>query len=195
MRPLSARDTAPWWTSKTEVDEPTVVVGVVTGVHGLRGDVSVQNRSDNPDRWAPGGIVLREDGAALTIGSSRRHGRKLLVKFDGIADRSAAERLRGAILVVPESWLPELEEGEWWAHQLEGCEVRTGSGRVLGVVREVIPNPANDLWVAVDDHGIETLVPALADLLIDVDVEARTILVRDVPGLTAPEEPPKETEG
>lgn len=177
------------------MEEPTVVVGVVTGVHGLRGDVSVQNRSDNPDRWAPGGIVLREDGAALTIGSSRRHGRRLLVKFDGVSDRSAAERLRGVVLVVPESWLPELAEGEWWAHQLEGCEVRTGSGRVLGVVREVIPNPANDLWVAVDDQGIETLVPALADLLLDVDVEARTILVRDVPGLTAPEEPPKESEG
>ncbi len=117
------------------------------------------------------------------------------MKFDGIADRSAAERLRGAVLVVPESWLPELAEGEWWAHQLEGCEVRTGSGRVLGVVREVIPNPANDLWVAVDDQGIETLVPALADLLLDVDVEARTILVRDVPGLTAPEKPPTEFEG
>jgi 16S rRNA processing protein RimM len=171
------------------VDEPTVVVGVVTGVHGLRGEVSVQNRSDNPDRWTAGGVVLREDGEALTIAASRRHGRKLLVSFDGVADRSAAERLRGAFLVVPESWLPDLSEGEWWAHQLEGCEVRTVSGRVLGVVREVIANPANDLWVAVDEDGRETLVPALADLLIDVDVAARSIVVDDVPGLTAPEEP------
>lgn len=171
------------------MDEPTVVVGVVTGVHGLRGEVSVQNRSDNPDRWAPGGSVLREDGRALSITGSRRHGRKLLVSFDGISDRSAAEGLRGTVLVVPESWLPALPEGEWWAHQLEGCEVRTVSGRVLGVVREVIPNPANDLWVAVDDEGKETLVPALADLLIDVDVGARSIVVHDVPGLTAPEEP------
>jgi 16S rRNA processing protein RimM len=192
VRPPSARDTAPWWTSKTEVDEPTVVVGVVTGVHGLRGDVSVQDRSDNPDRWAPGGTVLREDGAALTIESSRRHGRRLLVKFAGIADRSAAERIRGTVLVVPESWLPDLAEGEWWAHQLEGCEVRTASGRVLGIVREVIPNPANDIWVAVDDEGSETLVPALADLLIDVDIDARTIVVHDVPGLTAPEETPED---
>jgi 16S rRNA processing protein RimM len=192
--PPSARDTAPWWTSKTEVDEPTVVVGVVTGVHGLRGDVSVQNRSDNPDRWAPGGTVLREDGTVLTIESSRRHGRRLLVKFAGIADRNAAERIRGTVLVVPESWLPDLAEGEWWAHQLEGCEVRTASGRVLGVVKEVIPNPANDIWVAVNEEGIETLVPALADLLIDVDVEARTIVVDDVPGLTAPEERAVETD-
>ena len=174
------------------MDEPTVVVGVVTGVHGLRGEVSVQNRSDNPDRWVAGGVVLREDGAALTIASSRRHGRRLLVTFDGIADRNTAERLRGAVLVVPERWLPELSDGEWWAHQLEGCEVRTVSGRVLGVVTEVIPNPANDLWVAVDDEGRETLVPALADLLIDVDVAARSILVADVPGLTAPEEPEED---
>jgi 16S rRNA processing protein RimM len=171
------------------VDEPTVVVGVVTGIHGLRGEVSVQNRSDNPDRWAPGGTVFREDGAPLTISASRRQGRRLLVSFGGISDRSSAEALRGTVLVVPESWLPDLSEGEWWAHQLEGCVVRTVSGRILGVVREVIPNPANDLWVAVDDDGRETLVPALADLLIDVDVGARTILVDDVPGLTAPEEP------
>ena len=177
------------------MDEPTVVVGVVTGVHGLRGEVSVQNRSDNPDRWSPGGTVLRQDGAALTIEASRRHGRRLLVKFAGVGDRSAAEELRGAVLVVPESWLPDLAEGEWWAHQLEGCEVRTASGRVLGVVKEVIPNPANDLWVAIDDEGRETLVPALEDLLIDVDVEARTIVVDDVPGLTAPEEPPEEGQG
>lgn len=169
------------------MDEPTVVVGVVTGVHGLRGDVSVQNRSDNPDRWTPGGTVLREDGAALTIEASRRHGRRLIVKFAGVADRSDAEALRGAVLVVPEAWLPDLSEGEWWAYQLEGCEVRTASGRVLGIVKEVIPNPANDLWVAVDDEGNETLIPALADLLIDVDVNARTIVVQDVPGLTAPE--------
>jgi 16S rRNA processing protein RimM len=170
------------------VDEPTVVVGVVTGVHGLRGEVSVQNRSDNPDRWRAGGTVLTEDGAVLTITSSRRHGRRLLVAFDGVADRTAAERLRGRVLVVPDSWLPDLPAGEWWAHQLEGCRVRTDAGRDLGLVREVIANPANDLWVAVDADGRETLIPALSDLLLDVDVEGRSILVRDVPGLTAPEE-------
>lgn len=174
------------------MDEPTVVVGIVTGVHGLRGEVSVQNRSDNPDRWTPGGTVFREDGSALTIVASRRHGRRLLVSFDGVSDRSSAEALRGTVLVVPESSLPDLAEGEYWAHQLEGCEVRTVSGRILGTIREVIPNPANDLWVAVDDTGRETLVPALADLLIDVDVAARTILVDDVPGLTGPEEPEDE---
>lgn len=170
------------------MDEPTVVVGVVTGVHGLRGDVSVQNRSDNPDRWQPGGTVLREDGRALTVESSRRHGRRFLVKFAEVLDRGGAESLRGATLVVPESWLPTLATGEWWSFQLEGCAVETESGLPLGTLREVISNPANDIWVAVDPEGAETLVPVLDDLLVDVDIEAKRIVVRDVPGLTTPED-------
>ena len=95
--------------------------------------------------------------------------------------------MRGQVLVVPESWLPELPEGEYWPFQLEGCEVVTEDGRSLGTVAEVIPNPANDLWVAVDDDGEETLVPAISDVIVDVDVEAKRIVVREVPGITAPE--------
>jgi 16S rRNA processing protein RimM len=174
------------------VDEPTVVVGVVTGVHGLRGEVSVQNRSDNPDRWNPGERVLRDDGGSLTIDGARRHGKKLLVKFAEVPDREAAERLRGTVLVVPDSWLPKLQPGEWWAYQLEGCEVRTEAGRRLGNLTEVIANPANDLWVAVDEDGAETLIPALEEVLVDVDVDARRIVVRDVAGLTVPEDEAQE---
>ena len=80
-----------------------------------------------------------------------------------------------------------MPEGEWWSHEVVGCEVRTESGRRLGIVTEVIANPANDLWVTVDD-GSETLIPALADVLIEVDVERKRIVVRDVPGLTVPED-------
>ena len=169
------------------MDEPTVVVGVVTTAHGLRGEVAVQNRSDNPDRWQAGARVLLADGRELTIEGARPHGRRMLVKFAGIDDRGGAEGLRGVTLVVPESWLPPLPEGEWWSHQVVGCEVRTEGGRRLGVVTEVVANPANDLWVTVDE-GVETLIPALADVLIDVDVASKRILVRDVPGLTVPED-------
>ena len=91
-------------------------------------------------------------------------------------------------MLVPESWLPELPDGEWWPHQLEGCRVLTESGRDLGILSEVIANPANDLWVAVDRSGKETIVPALKDLLVRVDAPAKRIVVREVPGLTAPED-------
>lgn len=170
------------------MDEPTVVVGLITKAHGLQGEVTVQSRSDNPDRWVPGAVVYRSE-RSLTVDAIRPRttgGGELLVRFVGVSDRSSAEALRGEVH-VPRSWLPELAEGEWWPHQIEGCLVVTESGRQLGRVAEVVPNPANDLWVAVDDEGTETLIPALRDLLIDVAVDARRIVVRDVEGLTSPE--------
>ena len=144
------------------MDEPTLVVGVITTVHGLRGEVAVQNRSDNPERWDAGGQVFLVDGRRLTIEASRPHGRRLLVKFEGVDDRTSAEALRGATLVVPESWLPELPTGSWWAHELEGCSVVTTTGRELGTLVEVVANPANDLWIARDGVVLAPLHTAVA---------------------------------
>jgi 16S rRNA processing protein RimM len=171
------------------VDEPTVGVGLVTRAHGVHGEVAVQNRSDNEDRWLPGAVVFTQDGRSLTIEQVRPHGDRILVTFGGVADRAAAEALRGTELVVPESWLPDLGPDEWWPHQIEGCRVATETGRDLGTVVEVIANPANDLWVAAGEGGVETLIPALRSLLVEVDVRAKRIVVRDVPGVTAPEGP------
>jgi len=170
------------------VERPTIVVGVVLKPHGVRGEVSVQSRSDNPDRWTSGSIVFDDTGTRYLVTAARAHGTRLLVSFEGIADRMAAEGLRGREMLVPESWLPDLSDGEWWPHQLEGCEVVTERGRDLGILSEVIANPANDLWVAVDRLGNETLVPVLKDLLVDVDLATKRIVVRDVPGLTVPQD-------
>jgi 16S rRNA processing protein RimM len=167
------------------MDEPDIVVGAITKAHGLKGEVVVLNRSDNRERWAPGTIVFLQ-GRELEITASRPHGARMLVSFRGVTDRTAAEGLRGELTVRP-SQLPELPPGEYWPHQLQGCEVVTDAGRALGKITDVIPNPANDLWVAVDEVGAETLIPALADVLVDVDLEARRVLVRDIPGLTAPD--------
>jgi 16S rRNA processing protein RimM len=172
------------------VERPTVVVGVIAKPHGVRGEVAVQSRSDNPDRWKTDSVVFDREGTGYRVVDVRTHGKHLLVRFDGVDDRTMAEGLRGRELLVPESWLPVLPDGEWWPHQIEGCRVATDGDRDLGVITEVIANPANDLWVAVDDAGTETLIPALADLLRDVDVAAKRIVVREVPGLTAPDEEP-----
>jgi 16S rRNA processing protein RimM len=170
------------------VDEPTLAVGKVTKPHGLKGEVAVLVLSDNPARFAAGSVVYLEDGRALTIRSTRANGARRLVTFEGVADRAASDALKGALLVVPESALPELPEGTFWPHQLEGCEIVTEAGRSLGVLTEVIENPANDLWVATDGQGQETLVPALRDVIVEVDIAGRRVLVREVPGLTAPAE-------
>jgi 16S rRNA processing protein RimM len=170
------------------MDGPAVVVGTVAKAHGVRGEVAVQVLSDNPDRFAVGAVVYLEDGRTLTVASTRSHGGRLLVTFREVPGREAAEGLRGRTLVVPESMLPTLPEGQWWPHQLQGCDVRTEAGRELGRLVDVIPNPANDLWVARTQDGVETLVPVLPDVIVEVDPDAKRIVVRDVPGLTAPEE-------
>ena len=110
------------------------------------------------------------------------------MKFEGVDDRATAEALRGATLVVPESWLPELPEGSWWAHELEGCSIVTTTGRDLGTLVEVVANPANDLWIARDEAGTETLIPVIEEFLVEVDPAARRIVVVDVPGVTAPDD-------
>jgi 16S rRNA processing protein RimM len=171
------------------MDEPTIVVGRIVKPHGIQGELVVENRSDNAARWDPGSVLFLADGRTLTVASSRPHSGRLLVTFDEVTDRLTAEGVRGEVLVVPESWLPELGPGEWWPSQLEGCVVVTERGKELGRLTEVIPNPANDLWVAVDEAGTETLIPALDDVLVEVDVTGRRIVVREVPGLTAPAEP------
>jgi len=168
--------------------EPTVVVGRLTRVHGVQGELSVLVLTEVPGRFDDGAVVYLEDGRALTIESSRPHNDRLLVRFREVPDRAAAEALRGALVVVPSRTSPPLPEGSWWDHQLVGCEVRTEGDRMLGTLTEIIHTAANDVWVAVSEDGAETLVPALKDVLVSVDVDAKRIVVREVPGLTIPED-------
>lgn len=167
--------------------EPTVAVGRITRPHGVTGEVAVVVLSEVPGRFADGAIVWLEDGRPLTVGTSRPHKDRLLVRFREVADRAQAESLHGALLVVPESLSPPLLEGSWWDHQLIGCSVRTEGGCVLGALTEVIHTTANDVWAVVDYAGTETLVPALKDVLVDVDVATKRIVVREIPGLTVQE--------
>jgi len=171
------------------VEEPAVTVGRITKAHGVHGEVAIENRSDNPDRWVPGAVVFDEGGREFTVRSVRPHGSRLLVTFEGIDDRNDAERLAGVTLQVPEYWLPALPEGSWWSYEATGCAVRTESGRTLGTVEEVLAYPAQDIWRVVDAEGVETLIPAVDAFIVSVDLAGRSAVVRDVPGLTAPEGP------
>lgn len=166
------------------MDEPTVAVGRVSRAHGVQGEVAVLVLSEVEGRFAPGATLWLEDGRTLTVESSKPHRGGLLVRFREVRDREQAEGLQRALLVVPESSSPSLPEGSWWDHQIEGCAVETDRGRPLGTVREVIHTAANDVWSVVDGGGRETLVPALIDVLVSVDVGAKRIVVREIAGLT-----------
>lgn len=167
---------------------PTVAVGRITRAHGLNGDVAVFVISEVEDRFADGATVWLEDGRALTIASSRRHGDRLIVRFRELRDRTEAEAIGKALLVIPESMSPDLPEGSWWDHQLVGSAVSTDGGRELGELRDVIHTSANDVWTVIDDDGTETLIPVLNEVLVGVDVDAKRIVVKEIPGLTVPDE-------
>ena len=169
------------------MDEPTVVVGRITRAHGVTGEVAVQVISEVSGRFDDGATVWLEDGRTLTVESSRPHKDRLLVRFRGVEDRSQAQALHKALLVIPESASPQLPEGSWWDHRIVGCVVETDTGRELGIICDVIHTGANDVWSAVDDEGVETLVPVLRDVILDVDMDAKRVVVREIPGLTAPE--------
>jgi 16S rRNA processing protein RimM len=170
-------------------DEPAVAVGKITRAHGVRGEVAVLVLSEVEERFDPGVELLAEGHGSLSIEATRRDRGRLLVKFEGVEDRVAAQRLQGVYLMVPRAASPELPEGSYWPYELEGCEVRTEVGRSLGTIVDVIHTQANDVWAArsAGDPEAEVLIPALRDVVVSVDVRARRVVVRDVPGLTTEE--------
>ncbi len=150
----------------------------------MHGEVTVLVLSDVADRFSEGAELRLEDGRVLTVAAARPHKDRLLVRFEGVEDRAQAEALQTSLLVVPASASPELPEGSWWDHQIDGCTLETDTGRALGTVREVIHTAANDVWSAVDDAGVETLIPVLKDVVVSVDVDGGRIVIREIPGLT-----------
>jgi 16S rRNA processing protein RimM len=164
-----------------------VAVGRITGAHGVKGEVSILVLSQVAERFEPGSrLFLDETGARpVTVSAVRPHRQRLLVGFEGVHDRNQAEVLRGSYLFVPAGSAPELPEGEFWTHELVGCEVVTEAGRPLGRIREVIHTAANDVWAAEGEER-EVLIPALKDVVASVDVAGRKIVVREIEGLTVP---------
>jgi len=178
----------------TEASSPSpadelIAVGRVARAHGIHGEVLILPLTEVASRFDPGSRLNVGDaeGGTLTIATRRTHRSRPLVRFEEVADRTAAEALAGVYLFVPASSTPELPEGSFWPHQLAGAEVSTVDGRTLGRLREVIHTAANDVWVVAASDGRETLVPALRDVVRSVDVAVGRIVVEAVPGLTVPE--------
>jgi 16S rRNA processing protein RimM len=149
--------------------------------------VSVLVLSQVAERFEPGSRLFLDEseGRPLTVAEARPHRQRLLVRFEGVADRNRAEELQGSYLFVPAASAPGLPEGEFWTHQLIGCEVVTDSGSSLGRIREVIRTTANDVWATEGEQG-EILIPALKEVVGTVDVQGGRVIVHEIPGLTAP---------
>lgn len=160
------------------------VVGRVGRPHGLRGEVTVQVRTDFPDQRFAVGAQLRGDaGLTLTVETVRFHRGVLLVRFVGIATREAAAELRGCTLTIDAAELPDLTDpDEFYDHQLEGLVAVGPDGVKLGTVREVVHAPASDLLILETVNG-EVLVPFVHAIVPEVDLAGGRLVINPPAGL------------
>ena len=157
---------------------PWIAVGRLTRAHGVKGEVALIPLSDVSSRFAPGSRVFVDSspGRPLTVRASRPHRDRLLVTFEEVRDRTAAEALAGEYVFVPASSLPTLPEGEYWPHELMGCDVVTEDGGALGRIEEILRGPGNDVWV-VRGHQGERLLPAVKEVVRSVDIASTRVVV------------------
>jgi 16S rRNA processing protein RimM len=152
-------------------------VGQVMGAYGLDGAVKVMPLTDFQDRFDPGANLLL-DGSPRSVEWSRASQPGIVVKLDGIDNRTMAELFRGRYLEVPDDEMRPLEAGRFYHRQVVGLAAVTSSGQRLGVIAEVLERPANDVWVS-REGSIEHLIPATRDAIVSVDLPAGQVVVAD----------------
>lgn len=165
-----------------------ITIGRVAAPHGLRGELRVVLETDFPQRFAglrTAYLVHRGRVQAVTIAGYRPHRGGLLLTIEGVGDPEAARRLRGAAVAVPREAVVPLGADEYYVFELMGLTARTSSGRVLGVVTEILRGPAHDIYV-VEGEGRTVLIPAVRQVVRRVDRAAGEITVELPEGLEEP---------
>ncbi len=165
-------------------DTVDVIVGTVGRPHGVRGEVTVLSRTDDPgERFAAGQRMRTGEGRGLTVSGTRNHQGALLVRFEQVRGRGEAEALRGLELwqEVPADAMPP-DEGDYYDRHLIGLAARNPMGERLGTVTAVLHLPAQDV-LAIETATGERLVPFVADLVPEVDVDHGYLVVTPIPGL------------
>lgn len=163
-----------------------LVVGRIGRAHGVRGEATIEVRTDDPDTRFAVGTTLETDPAErgpLTITSGRVHNGLLLLSFEGVADRTAVETLRGTLLYAEVDIEESEDEDDFHDLVLIGMEVFQISGEPVGVVDEVIHLPGQDLLSVKTPAGREVLVPFVREIVPTVDRSARRIEIDPPAGL------------
>jgi 16S rRNA processing protein RimM len=166
-----------------------LLVGRVAKAHGIAGELAVDIHTDSPDeRFAPGAVLaarLRDRTVRnVTVSGVRAHSGRLLVRFDEVGDRTAAEAMRGAQLLVDAAELPPSDDpDEFYDHELEGLAAVLADGTEVGRVREIARSPGGELLVVVLPDGTEALVPFVREIVPEVDVTGGRVVLDPPEGL------------
>ncbi|MFR0356952.1 ribosome maturation factor RimM [Streptomyces sediminimaris] len=164
-----------------------LVVARIGRAHGIKGEVTVEVRTDEPElRLAPGAVLATDPAAAgpLTIETGRVHSGRLLLRFEGVADRTGAEALRNILLIAdidPEE-RPE-EEDEYYDHQLVDLDVVTEDGAGVGRITEISHLPSQDLFIVERPDGSEVMIPFVQEIVTEIDLAGQKAVIDPPPGL------------
>ena len=166
-----------------------LLVGRVAKAHGIAGELAVDIHTDEPDeRFVPGAVFtarLRDRSVRpVTVTTVRAHSGRLLIRFDEVPDRNAAETMRGAQLLVDVDELPPSDDPDaFYDHELEGLAVVLTDGSPVGTVTEIARGPGGELLVLKKTDGAEALVPFVRAIVPEVDVKGGRVVIDPPEGL------------
>ena len=170
--------------SAMEIDQPHyMVIAQILAPWGVRGEAKASLLTDFPDRFSLlETVYLGDELELLHLEGYRLHNRGLVLKFQGMDKPEAVERLRGKLVQIRDDEAMPLEEGTYYVHQIVGLEVWTVESEYLGIVDDVLFTGSNEVYI-VKNKEDEILIPAIAQVVQEVDLEAGRLTVRLLEGL------------
>lgn len=164
-----------------------LAIGYLRRPHGVQGEIIMDLHTDFPDRIKSGRkVYIGEKYESFTIGSARVHANGLLIKLRGFDSPETAGRFRNQWVYVKSSEVPALPEGQHYKHEMIGLTVMTDDGNKLGILNEVLETGANDVYVVIKENGKEVLLPAIPDVVIELNMDDRVMTVHIIDGLIEP---------
>lgn len=163
-------------------------VGKIVNTHGIRGELKIMPLTDFPEvRFAKNAelyLFTPDNHPVLVhVESARLHKNMYIVRLKEYGNINEVEKFKGGIAKVSKENLAELEENEYYFHQIVGCTVMTEEGENLGTISEILTPGANDVWVVKTAAGKEILLPVIDDVVLDVDVNEKLVKVHLMEGL------------
>ena len=159
-----------------------IAVGEVLGSHGLWGEIRAKVLSDVPHRFDAGQDIFIRGIPYRIAKSSRGRSNQVILQLHGLGTIDAARALMGQLITVPPEAVPELPDGEYYHFELLGLKVFTQDGEDLGSIEDILVTGSNDVYVVTGPTG-EILVPALLDVIVNVDLDQGMMVVRLPEGL------------
>jgi 16S rRNA processing protein RimM len=169
------------------VGENFIVIGRVSKPHGVKGEIRIEYfNPEDPNHFSRYQMIFLQgdegNPQAYRLIAVRPHKQFILAQLKGIQTREEAEQLRGKVVLIDPAELPPLEEDEYYWHDILGMRVVTEKGEDVGKVTEIVPTGSNDVYV-VRKGGKEFLIPATKDVIMSIETEAHTMVIRPLEGL------------